>query len=335
MRAIAILTAVVWAGVAQAEFRVCNDGTVPRALAVAWHDGRAWVAEGWWRVDPGACARPITGDLTQRHIYLHASAEGADFTRGAYPFCVRDQAFALTDADLDCPAGAYPLDFQHVDTGQDLAFTVRVDDGSLSGPAAPAPQAGVDTATPFAPGTLGDPFTVTALAQVCEATACRLVAEGWVWWLDAEANDPAILAWLAAQPLLTPVLVRGDITGQGDITVEVVARRVDPAEPDDLAAIRQAMQGAWTDDTDPSAELAITGSEEVLSYNGEALETSLLTWTTQGCPDGSLPGQTVLVRQPYGQPPEQALCLAVIAAAPDRMVLSLPARGQDLTYVRP
>jgi uncharacterized membrane protein len=52
--------------------RVCNEARAPVAAAVARATGDGYEARGWWRIEPGDCARPLDIRLTSGEVFVHA-----------------------------------------------------------------------------------------------------------------------------------------------------------------------------------------------------------------------------------------------------------------------
>ena len=345
---------------AKADLTVCNKTDAAQQVAVAYSDGAAWLSEGWWGIDPGACKVLLSGKLAQRHYYYTLSGQ-PEFAGEGYGFCVTAEPFTLTGADGDCAAlGGEPRRFAHIDTGP----TAESFSFDLTGPAAPvikgeveAPMIGAveqsedAVAEPpaaaatgdafvdsFAQGTYGEPFTVTALMQGCDASdavdGCVFYAEG-VRWIASfgAANNPAALEAMAALPVNAPVIVSGDMVSMGDITVEAVVSRIEIGEPDAFAALRDAAQGDWVSQDDASAKLRMTGSEQTDIYGDEVLGVSVVTFA-DACPGGENIGPVFFTQQMGGDPADLP-CYAVVEITPERMELSYVGRGNTLVYLRP
>jgi uncharacterized membrane protein len=72
-------------------YSICNDSSSQIYAAIGMRNGKDWVSRGWWKVDPGGCARALTQPLFYDKIYL--LAQGHDNTRlvsGPEKFCVAD-----------------------------------------------------------------------------------------------------------------------------------------------------------------------------------------------------------------------------------------------------
>jgi len=113
--------AMVGATPARADFQICNESEATRIVAIGYSENDQWVSEGWWHLDPGECATPITGDLTQRYIYYRADVEdtvqGVVFPGEGYMFCTSTDAFTIV-GDQNCEARGYKTeDFREIDTG--------------------------------------------------------------------------------------------------------------------------------------------------------------------------------------------------------------------------
>lgn len=346
-----VLTAALLlvAGAAQAELTVCNRSGGAHTVAVAYHDGTAWVSEGWWAIDPAACKVALSGKLTQRHYYYTVAGE-PDFAGEGYTFCTTEKPFTLKGADGDCAAlGGKQQPFGHIDTGLTAeSFTFDLTDpgppvikSETEAPQTSTPELAANAAAftdSFAPGQQGEPFTVTALMQGCGETAelngCTFYAEGarWVAARGAGSNGAALDA-MAAMPVNASVIVAGDLLSFGDITAEALVSRIELAEPDAYADMRAAMQGKWVSQDDPQSTLDFTGSEVTDGYGGETMAVSVATYA-DSCPGGA-PIGPVMFKQEMGGDPMDLPCFALVDITPERMELSYVGRGNTLVYVRP
>src|SRR5258708_37714228 len=82
-----LLTAVLLAGPAHADFSVCNKAVHPTTVALGRFDGRQWMSEGWWKIASGKCTKIFTGALDARYYYLYANDGGSGTWDGSTQFC--------------------------------------------------------------------------------------------------------------------------------------------------------------------------------------------------------------------------------------------------------
>lgn len=131
MGRIASIFALVLAAAAPARagLTLCNDTKRPVMAALGHNDGKAWRSDGWWRVEPGACAPLLQGELIARYYYLHAIHVGAGGGwDGNRYFCVKDARFTfLTRRDCG-QEGGRAAGFFEIDTGEAADYTQRLAD---------------------------------------------------------------------------------------------------------------------------------------------------------------------------------------------------------------
>lgn len=360
--ALALLALAAGTNAAKAELQVCNASGVKRSLAIGYSDSGTWTSEGWWNIEPGACATPIKDPLKQRYIYWRATTAGQDFADDNVTFCVSDEPFTIT-GDTDCEARGYQTaGFRMVDTGETgTAFLLEI---PVMDPA-PAPQSApaektaeqpkqpnvatplLQTALPapvpasgdaFERGQTGEPFSQTALFQSCEMPEgdhwCTLYAEGWRYVAYAGQTPDEILTALGGLAVNTPVTITGDLVQYGDITAEVNLSRIEPGPPDPNAALRLALQGDWVSTDDPSYTATILGSEITELSAGEVTSTSVLT-IGSSCVDGTELDGDVLSLSMMGGDPMDSRCWSLDQVTPDSLtVFNLP-RGNILSFRRP
>ena len=81
---------------APAGYTVCNDGREALLVALAWVDRGAPASQGWWTVEPGACARAITTPLGSDQVYIMAQRKsGGTLVEGPQRFCTTVVAFEI------------------------------------------------------------------------------------------------------------------------------------------------------------------------------------------------------------------------------------------------
>lgn len=131
-----LATSVVIAGAmlamsqpAKAWYEICNKSSYYVYTAFGYHDGNAWVSEGWWDLNPGQCATVHEARLRNQKYYVYAESHEADyFWEGDYPFCAIDDAFTIV-GDENCNArGYYELGFFEVDVGRNPNWTTDLID---------------------------------------------------------------------------------------------------------------------------------------------------------------------------------------------------------------
>jgi uncharacterized membrane protein len=116
---LAVLTACILSGgPAEAAFNVCNKTDLPTRVALGRFDGTNWTSQGWWTLQPRACAGLLSGPLSARYYYLYASDGAGGTWEGKTHFCVAPQARFLTPGRADCAKrGLDRRGFFEVDTG--------------------------------------------------------------------------------------------------------------------------------------------------------------------------------------------------------------------------
>lgn len=111
-------------GEASAAFNVCNKSSLPARVALGRFDGTNWTSEGWWTIQPKACAGILTGPLQGRFYYLYASDGGAGVWEGKTHFCVAPDARFKSVGRTDCAKHGFDRrGFFEVDTGKKPDWT--------------------------------------------------------------------------------------------------------------------------------------------------------------------------------------------------------------------
>ncbi|MDF0600568.1 DUF1036 domain-containing protein [Psychromarinibacter sp. C21-152] len=118
------------AGTAQAALQFCNETDDIQSVAIGYQGASAWTSEGWWNIDPGACATVVGGDLTKRYYYYRSEVNGGDFPGEGYMFCTTPEEFEIV-GDTDCASRGYDSEsFREIDTGEtatDFTFTLTAE----------------------------------------------------------------------------------------------------------------------------------------------------------------------------------------------------------------
>jgi len=129
-RALPVLAlALLAAGEARADLRLCNMTGSRVGVALGYRDAQGWVTEGWWNLAPRACEAILKGSLAARYYYLYA----VDYDRGGEwsgrsLMCTRDREFTIRGVE-DCLARGFDRNgFFEIDTGQQKTWTVQLTD---------------------------------------------------------------------------------------------------------------------------------------------------------------------------------------------------------------
>jgi len=129
--AIPLLGALVAAGPARADFRLCNQTSDRLSVSLAYTDGKKWVSEGWWNLKPTACDTLVQGSLAAEFYYVYAMDERGGEWKGKAYMCTNDREFKIEGRE-DCFARGYErTGFFEVDTGKDAKnWTVQLTDST-------------------------------------------------------------------------------------------------------------------------------------------------------------------------------------------------------------
>jgi uncharacterized membrane protein len=109
---------------AKAAMVFCNRTSSVIEAAVGYRETLDWISEGWWRIEPGQCARVFGKPLTQRfYFYYAASLTPSSRDKpplvwgGKYEFCTDTKAFRI-EGDDNCETRNYHTQgFHEVDIG--------------------------------------------------------------------------------------------------------------------------------------------------------------------------------------------------------------------------
>ena len=105
------------AGMARADFVVCNDSFDVVNLAVGQQRGAAFVTRGWWTIGPNRCATVIR-ELSTRFVYVHATdVFGQMLLPGDVEMCLAESRFEITGIEECWQRGHVAAPFAEVDTG--------------------------------------------------------------------------------------------------------------------------------------------------------------------------------------------------------------------------
>ncbi|WP_245524571.1 DUF1036 domain-containing protein [Methylobacterium nonmethylotrophicum] len=130
-----LLLAVLGAGPARADLRMCNMTGSRIGIALGYRDSGGWVTEGWWNLSAKGCETLLKGALAARYYYVFA----VDYDRGGEwsgrsLMCTRDREFTIRGVE-DCLARGYDRNgFFEVDTGEQKSWTIQLTDPGRAGP---------------------------------------------------------------------------------------------------------------------------------------------------------------------------------------------------------
>ena len=122
---------------APAGYSICNDsaGAIWAALGVKAPNG--WLARGWWKVMPGACAHAITDPLSAEIVYLHAEGHGDHhLVTGKTQFCVTDITFEVSGKGDCAEQGLTATGFAATDTKGHIGYSAHIGQNGLLPPMA-------------------------------------------------------------------------------------------------------------------------------------------------------------------------------------------------------
>jgi uncharacterized membrane protein len=92
---------------APAGYTVCNDGREALLVALGQTDKGTAGSQGWWTVEPGACARAITTPLDSDWVYIMAQRKsGSTLVGGPQRFCTTMAAFEI-HGNANCVARGF------------------------------------------------------------------------------------------------------------------------------------------------------------------------------------------------------------------------------------
>lgn len=119
--------------IAPAGYTVCNDAREPLLVALGQIDGGKAVSQGWWTVEPGACAKTVTAPLASDTVYILAQRKsGGTLVGGPMRFCTTTAAFEIS-GNTNCVArGFAEAGFATTRTRGMSGYVARIGPGGLN-----------------------------------------------------------------------------------------------------------------------------------------------------------------------------------------------------------
>lgn len=205
--------------------------------------------------------------------------------------------------------------------------------------AAPAPQnTASNTSSQTAPGTHGEPYTVTGIFRGCDSESgpymCEFETDGWRYMvIDDGLTDSAIINELSSLQMNQNYQIEGDITNFGDITAEVTLRRYSEMVQSGEQNLLNSIVGDWRSIEDPNSIMRITSDGKKWDeYDGDFVSEGDVSFTTQ-CDDPSVQSSDQSLLQINDtNSPSDVYCYSIIEASSSKLVLMYLPRGNFLEY---
>jgi uncharacterized membrane protein len=301
-----VLLCFLPATAAQAGLEFCNNSDETVSVAIGYNDGGTWTSEGWWSAGSGECTTVVGGDLTRRYYYWRATSATHSWERDdqRYMFCTSPKAFTIA-GDENCEGRGYRREpFNEIDLDGATSFTMTLNGGGgapMPGPDAPMtstdpeeqieydePAAG-DPGFGAAPGTFGEPFSITGMLSHCDwydaGLGCTVLADGWSYVATSYDNTPEdTLVALDGLGVNVPITISGDMISFEGSEALVTIRVWQQAGRDPYANVRAGLQGFWTSSDDTSYQLLIHGAS-FEEFSGGLPQNAYTMHFREGCPD--------------------------------------------------
>jgi uncharacterized membrane protein len=165
------VAAMLIAGPAWADFRLCNNTSSRVGVAVGYKDKQGWLTEGWWNVAARSCESILKGPLAARFYYVYAVDydQGGEWSGNAY-MCTRDKEFTIRGFE-NCLARGYDrTGYFEIDTIEQKAWTVQISEQAQNG-AKSKSKAPADTPPPAADGPAATPAPASPAAPAPQTPA--------------------------------------------------------------------------------------------------------------------------------------------------------------------
>ena len=109
----------------------CNDAKAPVWSALAMNAGgeTPFVARGWWKLEPGACAKVKKGELDTDHYFVYATLEENDgeatLSDGVEDFCINSVKFDQAEDTVCEQENLDEAAFRRIEIGEAKSATYR------------------------------------------------------------------------------------------------------------------------------------------------------------------------------------------------------------------
>lgn len=277
---------------AQAALEFCNDTDETISVAIGYNESGTWTSEGWWRAEPGACTKPVGGDLSRRYYYWRATSPSYSWETDAarYMFCTSGDIFTIA-GDERCEARGYRREaFNEIDLAgsPDFSMTLSAQGGpdpdTYDEPAAGDPGFGA------APGTYGEPYSVSGILSHCDwydaGLGCTVIADGWSYLATSyDHTSVDTLEALDGLGVNVPISISGDMISYEGSEALVTITDWQQQGGDPFASTRAALQGSWTSIDDSSYQVLIHGAR-FEEYYGSIPEDGYTMHFVSACTDG-------------------------------------------------
>ncbi|MBV0910939.1 DUF1036 domain-containing protein [Anianabacter salinae] len=313
MRCLALLP-LLFAAPAHAALTVCNQTDATASVAIGYSEQDTWVSEGWWVMAAGDCKIVVGGDLPKRYYYWRATSDRYDWEDEDYYFCTTPTEFTI-EGDTDCEARGHERHkFNEIDLGDLTDFTLNLT-------AAPSRQAIPRVSGP-APGTFGEPYSVSGLLSHCQVNdasmECEIHADGFRYLASSAGQTPLpLLEDMDSLGVNAPVTIEGDLIGYDDITAIVTIRDWSRRPADPYARLRAGLQGQWQSIDDDAFSTLIHGATLEDRYAGVPGATAIFD-VGDTCEDALGAGPVLRVTY-LDMTDQEPLCWVVIEVTQDYM----------------
>jgi len=123
----AIGASLVFAGVARAEFTVCNQTLDVVNVAVGQDVNDTIQTEGWWTIGANRCVDVIREELANRFIYIYTTdVFGQPVLEGNAAMCTGSKRFVIRGTDLCWQRGFRAAQYLEIDTQGEVRWTVFI-----------------------------------------------------------------------------------------------------------------------------------------------------------------------------------------------------------------